>query len=63
MLYDRISKLCEEHGTNICTLEKTIRIGNGTIGRWTHATPRLDTIKKVADYFGVTIDSLLHGKE
>lgn len=39
-------------------------IGNGTIGGWkTYGSiPRVDTVKKIADYFGVTVDDLLKEK-
>ncbi len=63
MLLENIRKLCEGAGTTICEVERACNIANGTIGKWAERTPRLDTVKKVADYFGVTVDSLLAEEE
>ena len=63
MLLDNVKRLCNENGISIWSLEKAIDVGNGTIGKWDNSFPRLDTVKKVADYFGVTIDSLMENKE
>lgn len=59
MIYDNVKKLCEERGINISVLETTLKIGNGTIGRWKKSKPLAETLKKVADYFGVTIEELM----
>lgn len=59
MLYDNVERLCAEKGVSICALEAAIKIGNGTIGKWKSSSARVSTVKKVADYFGVTVDSLL----
>ena len=59
MLLDNIKKLCKEKKTSVCAVERALKIGNGTIGGWASCSPRLDTVKKVADYFGVTVDDLL----
>lgn len=40
-------------------LEKELGFGNGTIGKWQKASPSVDKLKKVADWFGVTLDELL----
>lgn len=63
MILRRISKLCEEKEISISKLEKECGIGNGTIGRWGKSNPTSDKLKKVADYFGVTVDELLEEKE
>ena len=59
MILDNIHKLCKEKGVSIARLERETGIGNGTIARWDVCSPRLSNIKSVADYFGVTIDSLV----
>ena len=45
---------------SIWRLEKECGIGNGAVGKWAQKTsaPRIDTISKVAEYFGVTVDEL-----
>lgn len=59
MIYKNVAKLCCETGISIAKLEKETNIGNGTIKRWEKSSPNLDTAKKVADYFGCTVDDLL----
>ena len=63
MLLENIKKLCAGSGISIASLEKEIDLGNGTIGKWAQSSPKLETVKKVADYFGVSIDDLLSDKE
>lgn len=61
LIYDNVKRLCWEKHTTICTLEKDCGIGNGSIGKWADgdANPRIGTLKKIADYFGITVDELL----
>lgn len=59
MLYAKIETLCKEKGVSIAKVEKECNIGNATIRRWDKSFPRIDTLKKVADYFGVPIDYFL----
>ena len=61
MIYDNVKRLCEKNKTSIWALEKACGIGNGTIGKWADgdANPRIGTLKKIADYFGITVDELL----
>lgn len=58
-MYDKIRKLAKERGISIPKLEKELGFGNGTITKWNVSIPRLDMIKKVADYFNVKIEDLL----
>ena len=54
---------CAEQGITIAQLEKTLHLGNGMIAKWEGSVygPSVKNIKKVADYFGVTVDELLRG--
>ena len=63
MIFEKVQHLCKERGVSIWALEASIGAGNGTIGKWRNSSPRLETIKKVADYFGVTVDELINDKE
>lgn len=64
MLLDNISALCKEHNVTFAEVERITGLGNGTIRRWDEMNPRVDRLKLVADYFGVTIDELIErGKE
>lgn len=59
MVYKNVLKLCEERGISVSALEKTLGLGNATIRGWKESSPRVNTVKTVADYFGVTVDELL----
>lgn len=59
MLFDNIKHLCEQYGTNFAEVERSCGIGNGVIGKWQTSSPRVETLKKVADYFGMSVDSIL----
>ena len=59
MVYRKIKKLCEKEGISIAALERSCGLGNATIRAWDEGSPRVDRLKPVADYFGVTIDELI----
>lgn len=59
MNVQKIKDLCNAKGINFAQLERAAGIGNGTIGKWRTCSPRVSTLKKVADYFGVSVDALL----
>lgn len=59
MLLEKIIALCEAKGISVAFLEKALGIGNGTIRAWDQSVPRADSLKRVADYFQVTMDYLM----
>lgn len=59
MILQRVESLCKERGVSISRLEKDCGIGNATIKKWDESALRIDTLKKVADYFGVSIEYYL----
>lgn len=59
MLFDNVVFLCNERNISIARLEKECGLGNATVRGWEHGTPTIGTVKKVADYFGITVDALL----
>lgn len=59
MILDNVKRLCSERGISIFALEHILGFGNGTITKWDKTSPNVTSIKKVADYFGVTVDQLL----
>lgn len=63
-LFQNVLDLCEKKDISIARLEKECGLGNATIKAWKDLrdAPRFSTIKKVADYFGVTIDELMGEK-
>lgn len=60
MIYENIRKLCQAAGISISRLERETGLGNGTVCRWRQCDPTVSKLKVVADYFGITIDDLLH---
>ena len=58
MIFTNVSRLCRERGISISRLERDLGIGNATIRNWNVSSPTVDKLKRVADYFGVTLDEL-----
>lgn len=60
-MYEKVKKLCDTQGISIAELEKTLEIGNGTIGKWKNSdiVPSLTSIKKIAGYFGVPVSTFI----
>lgn len=63
MIFTNIVLLCKERGISVAKLERETGLGNATIRRWATSSPTVETLKTVADYFGVTVDSLLSEKD
>lgn len=59
-LYQKIQNLCHEKGFTISNLSSNIQnlsVSKGAISMWKNgAVPRSETIKKIADYFGVPVE-------
>lgn len=62
-MVDRIRELCRRNGINLKRLEEAVGIGNGIIARWNKSTPSADKLAAVAEFFGVSMEWLLTGKE
>ena len=58
-----IRDLCKKKGTSIAQLEKDLGFGNGTIASSKSNYIRSDRLKAIADYFDVSMEYLLTGKE
>lgn len=59
MIYENILQLCEKNNTSIYALEKELGFGKSTISKWRKASPSIENLKKVADFFDVSMDLLL----
>lgn len=62
MLLQNILALCKERKISVAKLEKEIGLGNATISRWGSSSPSVENVRKVAEFFGVSIDELLSHK-
>ena len=60
MLYEAVLKLCKENNMTVSALERELKLSNATIRRWKTASPTIANVMKVANFFGVTIDDLVH---
>ena len=65
-LYDRIEKLCERNGINVTTMCREAGVSRGNLtdlkmGRQNGLSAK--NTAKIANYFNVSVDYLLSGKE
>ncbi len=56
-----IRRLCLEKDVSVADVERALGFGKGTIYKWKKSSPRLSSILRVAEYFGVTLDEIVHG--
>lgn len=62
-MYEKIKKLCLEKGITVAALERVCGFGNGTIRKWDEHAPSHERVKKVADYFNVSVAFIRSEKE
>lgn len=57
---EKIKTLCKERGLSLYSLEKSLGMGNGTIGKWglPNRKPNLDNVMAVANALGVSVSEL-----
>ena len=64
MIYNRIINLCKQHNIKITKLLKELKIAAGASTSWKNGTiPSSDALIKLAEYFNVSLDYILFGKE
>ncbi|MEB8400302.1 helix-turn-helix domain-containing protein [Enterococcus casseliflavus] len=59
ILVERIKQLCKSRSISVSVLENKIGLPTNTIYQWKKRVPGTDKLKKIADYFDVSIDYLL----
>ena len=64
-MYSIFEKLCSERGVTAYRVCKETGITTSTLSNWKAGryTPKADKLKKIADFFGVSVEYLLTGKE
>lgn len=64
-MYNIFAKLLEKNEIKAATVARDTGISNGTFSDWKNgrSTPGPKTLKKIADYFNVSVDYLMTGKE
>lgn len=60
---DRIKELCKNNGISANKLEKNLGFAAGYISKLDKSTPNAKNIKMIADYFNVSLDYLMTGKD
>ena len=65
LFYDKINELCSKRGISITALAIELGLSKGTPTNWKKMTkpPRANTLKAIADYFGVTVEYLMSDEE
>ena len=60
MFKQNFIKICAERGIAPTSVLRQIGLSNATFSCWTdESIPRQTTLKKLADYFGITVDELI----
>lgn len=63
VFWENFVELCNERGISATAAIRQIGLSSGTGTSWKNgAVPRIAVAQKVADYFGVTVERLYHGK-
>lgn len=62
-MYERIESLRKDAGISQGKLEKELGFSNGSISKWKNSTPTPDRLQKIAEYFNVSLEYLMTGKE
>ena len=64
-MYEQFEKLLNEHGVKAADVAKATGIRHSTFTDWKmgRTNPKIDKLKKIADYFGVTVDFLMNGQQ
>ena len=60
--YDRIEELRKNRGISQGSLEKELGFSNGSFSKWKNSMPTPERLKKLADYFEVSVDYLVSGE-
>lgn len=60
---DIVVSLCEKHNITLAELERRIKVSRGSLAKMRTSTPKADRVQKIADYFGVSTEYLITGKD
>lgn len=65
MFYDRFRALCEQKGVSCNRAALEMGLSNATPTKWkkTGATPTVETLQLIADYFGVSVSTLMENEK
>lgn len=60
---ENIQTLCKEHNISGKDLEEQLGFGKGYVSKIDKSNPNISKLRKIADYFGVTVDYILKGSK
>lgn len=63
VIYEKIKKLAISSHVSINRIEKDLGFSSSTISKWNNSNPTSGKLKQVADYFGVSMESLLEDEK
>lgn len=65
IMYEIFEQLLQKYGVSAYKVAKETGVTQSTLSDWKRgrSTPKSENMKKLADYFGVSIDYLMTGKE
>ena len=63
-MYEIFEQLLQKYGVTAYKVSKETGITQSTLSDWKRgrSTPKTENMKKIADYFGVTVEYLMTGK-
>lgn len=64
-MYEIFMQLLQKYGVSPYKVSKETGVSQSMLSDWKkgRSTPKTDNMKKIADYFGVSVDYLMTGKE
>ena len=64
MFWENFVELCSQNGTSPNAVAAQLGKSSGSVTAWKNGTvPRETTLKKIADYFSVTVDRLIYDQK
>lgn len=60
---ERVKMLCKQKGVSMNVAEVEMGIAKGYISKLNTSNPNMNTLNKIANYFGVSTEYLMTGKE
>ena len=65
MFYDKFADLCEKKGVRLGQAASEMGLSGAAVSRWKRYgySPRSESMQRIADYFGVSISSLMEDEK
>lgn len=59
VIYSKVRELCSKKNVSVSSVEQSVGLSTGSISKWKIVSPSVNNLKRVADYFGVSIEYFL----